>query len=610
MRTQGILLLLLSGAMAMAVGCGDDDSKDSGTMSGGSAGTGGGSSGTGGGPSELAAFGLLFSVAPGAEGVPETGVADAAPNAQSNLYRSSGSGSVHLQGTNALGFTAADLGLDPSDDVDAISIVHQAVPSAFFFSVVDQPSHDEGVDGTAVRRASTDAEVKADIFVTFALAPPSGNGANISWVDEFRLGLLPQTEGAASDDDLNALDVEVPASPVPLLFSVGAGAVGAEASAVASVPAAERGCTIFSSNLDGTNSVVWTCAELGLEPDDEIDALVVLGVGDEPRTALFSVSPDSVGATGSGVAAQAGEAAADIFVSDGSGTNQLYIEERALGLLPDDDLDALAIRSAGDPEAAWLPPPPPPENPPPSGQPPACPFPPTTLSANPGAEQPQAHSNESIPPKVAHPQTRIRRRHARARRLSQADADRLNALRPCNSRRAANPLPGGVDDPRVEVMCPPGAQDFVPGNVVIGVIETEQPLNDQMWPVIQAAMIVDTDNDASNNYEAQAPYTKDPFDATDLVIQIQKPPSGTLAANTQDIANNVFTPLTGVANRVTIFGNYYEFIMQVPDGDSFPLRFMVFGADADYGQSGGEWSMSPVNPVGEPMLIAPFESCP
>ena len=555
---------------------------------------------SGGGVETLAPFGIMFSVAPGAQGVPATGVADSAPQAASNLYDSTGSGATHVEGTNALGYTAADLGIDPDDDLDAVSIIHPVSASAFYFSVVDTAAHEEGVDGTGVRRSSTDGEVQSDIFMTYALAPLSGNGSNIEWIDEYRLGLNPETQGAPAPDNLNALDIGVPPGTDLVFFSVSPDSAGAAGSAVAtlagSVDAAELGCTIFSSDLAGTNAVAFSCADLGLVAGDDVDALVVLGAGDQPQTVLFSVTPGSVGAAATGVATQAGQAAADVFASDGTGDNTVYIEERALGLLADDDLDALAVETATDPGGTWLPPPPE-DPPPPPEDPPHCPWEITGVHTNPGAGDPVPHSLPAMGSRVATPSGRIVRYSSMVRQFSQADADRANALQACGTRRTESLL-----TTRMFVTCPNGVAQFTPGYYLIAVIETEEPLDFDAWQQLQVALIIDSNGDLTDNYVALPPYTNDTFDATDEALQITR--SGALIVRAQDISDNTFQDLTGRANRVVVQGNRIILIMQVDDALPYLHRLTVYAAN------GQDWSMSNVNPVSEPLVAAEVSSCP
>lgn len=566
----------------------------------GEAAVGGGSAGEG--PitevETLAPFGMLFSVAPGAVGVAQTGVAESAPEAASNLYSSTGSGATHVQGTNALGYDFDQLGLDPGDDLDAVSVIHPDDASAFYFSVVDEADHEEGVLDSGVRRSSSSGEVQSDIFMTYGLAPLNGNGSNIEWVDEFRLGLTPDEEGAASTDNLNALDIDVLPGTKPLFFSVAPGALGAAGSAVATVAAGELGCTVFASELDGDNTVAFTCADLGLAAGDDLDALVVLGVGDEPRTLLFSVTPDSVGVAATGVAQQAGQAAADVFASDGTGTNTTYIEERALGLLADDDLDALAIETASDPGRTWLPPPP--EDPPPPELPP-CPWELAPLRTNPGAGEPVPHSLPSMGSHVADPPGKILVTSALVRTLTAEDVARINALQRCATQRGPG-VPTSSLAWRFQVMCPASAPELTPGDYLIGMVETEEPLDFDAFANVQVALIVDTDDDPANNYLAKPPYTFDTFDDTDRALQLQKN-GNALLVRAQDISVNPFQNVPGVPDRIVIQGRRYFFIMKVPARLAYPHRFTVYAAN------GANWTMSNVALVGEARETADLSSC-
>lgn len=568
---------------------------DSSAGAGNSAGEGGGASGE-----TLAPFGMLFSVAPGAEGVPGTGVASEAPEAASNLYASSGSGATHVKGTNSVGYTAAELGLDAADDLDAVSAIHPAAVSAFYFSVRDIGTHAEGIDATGVRRASTEGEVQSDIFMSYGLAPLNGDGSNIEWVDEYRLGLTPETAGSGSSDNLNALDIDVPAGTKPIFFSVGPGALGAVGSAVATVTPGELACTIFSSNLDGTNEVAFSCSELGLAAGDDVDALVVLGAGAAAQTLLFSVTSNSVGLGGTAVAQQAGQAAADVFASDGTGTNTVYVEERALGLLPEDDLDALAIEPDTSPLGTWVSPPP--EEPPPA-VPPACGWDLPRERTNPGATKPVPNSARAKGSRVATQTGRITKSSSRVRTLSASDVARVNALQRCGTR-APRAATAAAPAAPFEVLCPAGAPDLAPGNYLIGAIETEEQLDFDAWAQIQIALILDTDGDPTNNYFAAPPYDFDTFDNTDQALQLQKSGSA-LLVRAQDISVNPFQNLVGVPNRIIIQGRRYTFVVRVEAPRAYPHRFTLYLA----GQNPDDWSMSNVNLVGEAMQIADLSSC-
>jgi hypothetical protein len=381
-------------------------------------------------------------------------------------------------------------------------------------------------------------------------------------------------------------------------------------SAVAQTPVNERGCTLFASNLDGTNEVVWSCAKLGLVANDDIDALVVYGAGSLPHTALFSVTQASVGATDTDVNAESSKGhAADIFLSQGDNDNTRHVSARSLGLLADDDVDALAIRSAGVPAETWLPPPPPFVDPVP-GAPEAC-FPSLIeLVPNPTATSPQSFSDPTFQPRVARPPARIRRHGTRLRRFTTADATRNNALMPCNALPTTPPaqLADTVVQTFCDVAIPPS--EFRAGDYFITVVETEENITFTDFYNIQFAVVADVDGAAANNYKAQAPYTKDTFDGADEALQLRRQ-NGPLEVRSERISQSPFVKLTNVPDRIVKFGRAYLFFKIVPDGAPVPrARITFFGADSDYGLKGGDWTMSNVNAVGETMLAPLDERCP
>ncbi len=143
-----------------------------------------------------------------------------------------------------------------------------------------------------VRRASATWARAAINTVTTRCSPPRS--------------VLGLALGADSpNDDLTGLaahDANVPVTE--LYFTVTSAAQGVAESGVATVAATERSCTVFKSNLDGTNSVAFSCASLGLLPSaadsDQIDALAVYGTA-TPAKVVFSLTTDSQGAVGSAV---------------------------------------------------------------------------------------------------------------------------------------------------------------------------------------------------------------------------------------------------------------------------------------------------------------------
>ena len=154
----------------------------------------------------------------------------------------------------------------------------------------------------------------------------------------------PTRRGDRRKDNLNALDFNYDTPPGAFYFSVAAGSAGLAGSAVEQTPADERACTVFRSDANGENSVAFSCAQLGLAPGDNVDALVVRG-STTVTEIWFSVDEGSAGLPGTAVAMESGlgTQAGDVFRSPGTMQNTLIIPEVALGLQAQDDLDALAV---------------------------------------------------------------------------------------------------------------------------------------------------------------------------------------------------------------------------------------------------------------------------
>ena len=101
---------------------------------------------------------------------------------------------------------------------------------------------------------------------------------------------------------------------------------------------------------------------LGLSEYDDVDALAVYDEVYETQLnifydyALFSLAPDSPFLYGpDGIKDTIDDySPADIFVTDFSGANALYLTAESLGLDPDDNLDALDISIVPIPGAVWL----------------------------------------------------------------------------------------------------------------------------------------------------------------------------------------------------------------------------------------------------------------
>jgi hypothetical protein len=167
------------------------------------------------------------------------------------------------------------------------------------------------------------------------------SGNNILRADEISIGLLPHDLNVFGPDELDALDLSQPPNGAPVYFSLARGASNSE------------GADIMVSQ-GGTVSQVLSADDMGLLASDEVDAIVVQDVDGNNQFGqgdyvLFSVAADAEGKPGSDVEQQAviGEVAGDVYVSFGDGAHALLIDERDLGLLTTDDVDALELQHTG-----------------------------------------------------------------------------------------------------------------------------------------------------------------------------------------------------------------------------------------------------------------------
>lgn len=225
----------------------------------------------------------------------------------------------------------------PYDNLDALSTGNDPIVPALFFSV-DRLAL--GQPGTAVRsQADPSSDAAADIFFS-AL-----NGQNSLSVDGPTLGLTPGLLG----DDIDALAFETPSPLTRVYFSVDS----------LSLTNGNQASSILSSTGTGSWTLFSDALSMGISPQSDLDALLlldrgVLGGAAEPGIdlALFSLSslsPDTF--TGSGGAYLPGVlgqlSPADVLYTTFDGTFQLYAKAADLGLLPDDELDALATPVPG-----------------------------------------------------------------------------------------------------------------------------------------------------------------------------------------------------------------------------------------------------------------------
>jgi hypothetical protein len=313
----------------------------------------GGQGGEGGAPLEPLPE-LLFSVRPAALGLEGTGVASVDhPN---NVIFTSGTGApTSADGQNAVKIVGTELGLDASDTIASFTLLQpEPRDPMYFFSITDGA---EGATSTRVYQEYWEGQPSyGDVYFSDAVESyrwlgEGGDemGYNGLLASESSLGLAVQIDGPP--DDLTGLFMHDANLPITeLYFTVSADAVGAPGSAVANTPVAERGCTVFKSTRDGNNSLVASCASLGLIADDQIDGLLVYGT-DTPSKVVFSVTNYSQGATGTAVALAVQNyerPGATLFSSPGDESNAVFVgyEQLGLGNTYDDELDAIAVLDA------------------------------------------------------------------------------------------------------------------------------------------------------------------------------------------------------------------------------------------------------------------------
>lgn len=316
--------------------------------------------GAGGEPSPPPDPELLFTVRGqgGTPGLPGTAVS-AAEHPQNVIYTSKTGRQERIEGSNAVKVMGADMGLLETDPIAAFSLVQpEPTKPLFLFSVV------EGTEGAAqsrVNRAYNSADDNEHSLLYYSEGTPSTRyvgeggdeyGYNAVLASEVSLGLAPRTPDGPPADDLLGLAVHDALQPLgDLYFTVPSYAAGVADSGVATVAANERACTVFKTARDGTNSVAFSCADLGLAPDDQIDGLALWGDG-TPTQAIFSVNINAVGAAGSGVATMVATdtpVGATLFKSAGDGANAVLKGERDLGLgehYYDDEIDGFTVVEA------------------------------------------------------------------------------------------------------------------------------------------------------------------------------------------------------------------------------------------------------------------------
>lgn len=300
---------------------------------------------------------LLFSVKGqgGTPGLPGTAVNGEA-HPQNSIYTSSTGSQDRVPGTNAVKVTGVSMGLDPTDAIAAFALVQPEPENPLFlFSVADGA---EGAYQSRINRSYNEdgGDEQANLYYsegtpTTRYLGEGGDeyGYNGLLATEASLGLAGGEPDGPYPDDLTGLAVHDARLPLgDLYFTVGPNAVGAADSAVATVAANERACTVFKTAQDGSNTVAFSCAQLGLAPDDVIDGLAVWGIG-VPTQVVFSVNASSMGAADTALAtlyASESMVGSTLFSSAGDGTNAILKTQRELGLgehYYDDEIDGFTV---------------------------------------------------------------------------------------------------------------------------------------------------------------------------------------------------------------------------------------------------------------------------
>lgn len=298
----------------------------------------------------VCAAGLLMLSAAGAPAVPlhtRFSLDPASPSIDGNItpddVLAKGPG-VYIQGR--------DLGLQDAfftgiyDNLADFSFGKDPIQNPLYFSV-DRVAI--GVPGTAVFAQALPGIESAAGDVYRALPP---DASNLLFINERNLGLVPGFFG----DDIDGLELDTDPTPYTY-FAIDRLSVtsGFGASSLAS--------DILVSPGDGNFGIYATFAQIGLDPSDAIDGLVLLDVANDAVAnpgadqALFSVdpfSPDTFTFTGLDyVPCVPGHMSpADVCYTDFTGAFSLWTAAPGIGLRPDDNVDALDTIPGPVPEPA------------------------------------------------------------------------------------------------------------------------------------------------------------------------------------------------------------------------------------------------------------------
>ncbi len=228
-------------------------------------------------------------------------------------------------GNNFLFFdNIIDLGLMPTDNIDAYSLMHGADvhPNYPFWRF----SVDTGTMGMPMTAVNREWQFNtADIFWC---------DANIGW--NF-LCLWDWNLGLACQDDLDALDDREPEPMVEwVYFSLTPGSP-----TLALIGATPDDILGVIPRIGMVPVVVVPAWQIGLSGQDNLDALTVVGSPGQITDVYFSVTQGATGLPGSAVNMKFPLNGADIYWSPLSGTNFMTWPAPQLGLLDHEELDAM-----------------------------------------------------------------------------------------------------------------------------------------------------------------------------------------------------------------------------------------------------------------------------
>ncbi|MBI4717414.1 MAG: hypothetical protein HY763_06395 [Planctomycetes bacterium] len=228
---------------------------------------------------------------------------------------------------------AVQFGLLPAgDNVDALSggndLFDDNTPLLFS---VDRVTI--GAPGTPIN-ADAAPEMHDAHGTIYETRPPNSHAPVVTGLT---LGLAPGFFG----DDVDAVGE-------PVFFSIDR----------TSVTSLVRGADFAGHVLvtDGTNLSVWAAGfQMGLQPGDDIDALLLLNVKNSEMdaggdVALFSLDPFSPSTTTGGQGGQVSPA--DVLMTRFDGTFHVYRHASQLGLQSDDNVDALHVLAGAIPTAS------------------------------------------------------------------------------------------------------------------------------------------------------------------------------------------------------------------------------------------------------------------